>query len=64
MKRDGCVTVEERARITEIQDSLIERYVEQREAIQEGNNCRAIRLEFEIKERCAKKEEIEHWAAL
>ena len=55
MKRDGCVTVEERARITEIQDSLIERYVEQREAIQEGNNCRAIRLEFEIKELLRKK---------
>ena len=60
MKQDGYVTVEERARITEIQDSLIERYVEQKEAIQEGNNCRAIRLEFEIKDLLREKEKIEH----
>ena len=50
MERDGYLTVEERARITEIQDSLIDRYVEQKEAIQEGNRCRAVELEFEIKE--------------
>ncbi len=41
---------EEWDRITDIQDLLIERYVEQKEAIQEGNRCRAIELEFEIKE--------------
>jgi len=64
MNRDGYLTVEERARITEIQTSLIERYVEQKEAIQEGNSCRAIRLEFEIKELLREKEEIEHWAAV
>ena len=36
MGRDGYLTVEERARITEIQDSLIERYVDRKEAIREG----------------------------
>ncbi len=41
---------EERVRLTEIQDLLIDRYVEQKEALEEGNRCRAIELEFEIKE--------------
>jgi hypothetical protein len=64
MERDGYLTVEERAKITEIQDSLIERYVEQKEVIQEGNRCRAIELEFEIKELLREKDKIKHWAAL
>jgi len=64
MEQDGYLAVEERAKMTEIQDSLIERYVEQREAIQEGNRCRAIELEFEIKELMREKNKIEHWAAL
>jgi hypothetical protein len=64
MEQDGYLAVEERAKMTEIQDSLIERYVEQREAIQEGNRCRAIELEFEIKELMREKNKIKHWAAL
>jgi hypothetical protein len=64
MKQDGCLTVEERARITEIQDSLIERYVEQKEASQEGNRCRAIELEFEIRELLREKDKIKRWAVL
>ena len=55
---------EERARITDIQDSLIERYVEQKEAIQEGNRCRAIELELEIKELQREKDKIKEWAAV
>ena len=35
---------EERDRITDIQDLLIERYVEQKEAILEGDRCREIAL--------------------
>lgn len=54
----------ERAKITEIHDSLIERYVEQKEAIQEGNRCRAIELEFEIKELRREKERIKHLGAV
>ena len=64
MEQDGYLAVEERAKMTEIQDSLIERYVEQREAIQEGNRCRAIELEFEIKELLREKDKIKHWAVL
>jgi len=64
MERDGYLTVEERGRMTDIQDSLIDRYVEQHAAIQEGNRCRAIELEFEIKELLREKEKIKHWAAL
>jgi hypothetical protein len=54
---------EERARITEIQDLLIDRYVEQKEALGEGQRCRAIELEFEIKELLREKEKIKRWAA-
>ena len=64
MNQDECLTVEERARITEIQDLLIERYVEQKEAIREENRFRAIGLEFEIKELLREKDKIKHWAVL
>jgi hypothetical protein len=50
MEQNGHLTPENRARIIDIQDLLIERYVEQKEALVEGNRCRAIELEFEIKE--------------
>lgn len=50
MEQDKDLISEERARLTEIQDSLIDRYVEQREALEEGNRCRAIEIQFEIKE--------------
>ena len=63
MEQDTYITVEERARITAIQDLLIDRYVEQKEAIQEGNRCRAIQLEFEIKELLREKKKIKEWAA-
>ena len=54
---------DERTGITEIQDLLIDRYVEQREALEEGKRCRAIELEFEIKELLNEKEKIKRWAA-
>ena len=50
MERYGRLTRDERARITEIQDLLIERYVEQREALEEGKKARAIEIGFEIRE--------------
>ncbi len=50
MEQNRDLVPEDRARITEIQDLLIERYVEQKEALIEGNRCRALELEFEIKE--------------
>jgi hypothetical protein len=50
--------------ITEIQDLLIDRYVEQKEAIQQGKRCRAIELEFEIKELQREKNKIKEWTAV
>jgi hypothetical protein len=58
---DG-LTPEERARITEIQDFLIERYVEQKEALEGGDNARAKEIALEINELQREKEEIKEWA--
>jgi hypothetical protein len=63
MKPNKNRTQEERDRIIDIQDLLIERFVEQKEALREGNRCRAIELEFEIKELRREHDKIEHWAA-
>jgi hypothetical protein len=63
MEKNIHLMPEERATMGEIQDSLIERYVEQSEAIREGNRCRAIELEFEIKQLLREKEKIKRWAA-
>jgi len=57
------LTPEERARITEIQDFLIDRYVEQKEALEKGDNARAKEIAREIKELQREKEEIKEWTA-
>jgi hypothetical protein len=56
------LTEEERARKTEIQDMLIERYVELREVLEEGKKARARAIEPEIKELQREIESIEEWA--
>ncbi len=60
----GLLTPEERARITELEDLLIDRFVEHREATAEGEEERVKRLEFEIDDLLRKKEEVEKWATL
>jgi len=50
MERYHGLSPEEQARITDIQDLLIERYVEQKEALEEGEQAREREIEFEIKE--------------
>ncbi len=62
MGRYDELTPEERARITELQDVLIDRYVEQKEALEEGQNTRAIEIEFEIKELKREMGKIKEWA--
>ena len=57
------LTPEERARITEIQDFLLERYVEQKEALERGDNARVKEIALEIKGLQREKEEIKEWAA-
>ena len=64
MEKNKYLTPEERARITEIQDLLIERYVEQRDALEEGDRCRAIELKFEIRELRDEIEKIKQWVAV
>ena len=60
----GLLTPEERARIIELQDLLINRYVERREALAEGRTARIKLLEAEIDNILREKKEIEKWATL
>ena len=64
MGQNTDLILKERARITEIKDLLIERHIEQNEALREGNRCRAIELEFEIKELRREEEKIRRRAAV
>jgi hypothetical protein len=59
----GLLTPEERARITEVQDLLIDRFVEHREAAANGQAERVRTLEAEIDSLLREKEEVEKWAA-
>jgi hypothetical protein len=56
------LTPEERARIMELQDLLIERFVEQREAVVEGQEERVMTVEAQIDNLLREKEEVEKWA--
>ena len=58
----GSLTPEERTRVTEVQDLLIERFVELREAAADWHDARAAELEAEIDGLLREKEEIERWA--
>lgn len=58
------LTPEERARITEIQDLLIARYVEQKDEIERGNQSRMDEIDLEIRRLHQEKERIEEWATL
>jgi hypothetical protein len=60
----GMLTPEERARIMALQDLLIERFVEHREAVAEGQEERVKTAEAEIDSLLREKEEIEKWAAV
>jgi hypothetical protein len=62
MGRYDRLTPEERARVTEIQDLLIERYVEQKEATEKGDRERVKEIDAEIKGLLHEREEIEEWA--
>jgi len=60
----GFLTPEERARVRELQDMLIELFVEYREAVEEGRGERVKTMEAEIDRLLREKEEIEKWAVL
>jgi hypothetical protein len=58
------LTPQERARITELQDLLIERFVEHRKAVADGQDERVNTVEAEIDSLLREKAEIEKWAAV
>jgi hypothetical protein len=60
----GLLTPEERARITELQEQLIDRFVEHKEATAEGEEERVKELEAEIDNLLREKQEVERWATL
>ena len=60
----GLLTPEERARIMELQDLLIDRFIEHRKASANGQAERVTTLEAEIDSFLREKEEIEKWAAV
>jgi hypothetical protein len=58
------LTSEERARIAEIQDLLIDRYVEQKEALKKGDKARAKEIGLEIQELQLEKEKMQERATI
>ena len=60
----GIPTSAEQARITELQDLLIDRFVEHKEATAAGQEERVKIVEAEIDSLLAEKSEIEKWAAV
>jgi hypothetical protein len=61
-RNTGLLTPEERARIIEVQDLLIERFVELREAEEGRREARAAELGAEIDDLLREKKEIKKWA--
>jgi hypothetical protein len=61
MTQDRNLALEDRARLTEIQDLLLERIIKRKEAIGRGQDGRAKILENEIKELKREKENIRKW---
>ena len=60
----GILTPEERARVMQLQDLLIERFIEHREAVAGGQETRVKTVGAEIDSILREKEEIEKWAAV
>ena len=58
MKQDKDASLKKRTRVTTIADLLIDRYLEQNEALAAGDRAHAIALQFEIKELLREKETI------
>ena len=58
MKQERELSSDRLTKITAIGDMLIERYVEQKEALAAGDRTHAIALEFEIKELVREKKKV------
>jgi hypothetical protein len=64
MDQETQLTTEERARIEEIQDLLIELYVALKDALGKGQNAQAREFEHEINDLHRQIEEIRRWARI
>ena len=62
MDKSNLLLPEERERITEIQDLLIDRYVEQKEMLEERNETRSVEIDLEIKKLKRELEKVKEWA--
>ena len=62
MENPNPLTPEERARTTEIQDLLIDLYVEQKEALEAGKKARSREIDLEIKKLKREIERVKEWA--
>ena len=60
----GLLTREELARITELEDALLDRLFEQADALANGNETRVEELQADIDDLVREREEIEKWAAV
>ena len=58
MKPEKKLSLETWSRMTAIGDLLMERYIEQKEALEAGDRVHAIALQFEIRELVREKERI------
>jgi len=58
----AILTPEEREKLEQLQDRLIECYVERRQALAKGRKSRAEELSDEITDLLGEKQEIEKWA--
>ena len=58
MKPEKKLSLETWSRMTAIGDLLMERYIEQTEALEAGDRVHAIALQFEIRELVREKERI------
>ena len=58
MKPEKKLSLETWSRMTAIGDLLMERYIEQKDALEAGDRVHAIALQFEIRELVREKERI------
>jgi len=63
-QHSGLLTPEERARVTELQNLVIDRFVEHRHATAQADESRVRELEAEIDDLFRQKEEVERWATV
>jgi hypothetical protein len=62
MEKSNLLTPEERERITEVQDLLIDLYVEKKEMLEQDDKTRSIEIDLEIKKLKRELEKVKEWS--